>query len=210
MSDDFEIVPGRKLMNAFREELPETTPISRLTNALLAERALLSRATHFTVTGGGTHSNAVARESFGLHWDCCLFDEPDPTKRGRALTLDEYAARPHVVVHYGGTFGVAKVVLRRLGHRRRVDVMTLHNAKVPQYLLGTDRIALVPVQTAKCFLERFPTLAVCKIPFHTSQDSVELQYRNDLFEVKLFRRVAKVLRGLLSSVDWQMRTEKLR
>lgn len=145
LSDDFEIVLGRKLTDAFREQLPEATPILRQTNALLAERALLSRATHFTITGGGTHSNAVARESFGLHWDCCIFDEPDPAKRGKALTLEEYAARPHVVVHYGGTFGVAEGYLRRLGHRRRVDVMTSHYAEVPQYLLGTDRIALVPV-----------------------------------------------------------------
>ena len=209
MSDDFEIVLGRKLTDAFREELPEATPILRQTNALLAERALLSRATHFTITGGGTHSNAVARESFGLHWDCCLFDEPDPEKRGKALTLDEYAARPQVVVHYGGTFGVAEGYLRRLGHRRRVDVMTSHYAEVPQYLLGTDRIALVPVHTAKCFLERFPTLTVCEIPFHTSQDSVELSYRNDLFEEKLFRRAAKMLRGVLASVDWSVRTAEL-
>lgn len=210
MSDDFEIVLGRKLTDAFREQLPEATPILRQTNALLAERVLLSRATHFTITGGGTHSNAVARESFGLHWDCCLYDEPDPEKRGKALTLDEYAARSHVVVHYGGTFGVAEGYLRRLGHRRQVDVMTSHYAEVPQYLLGTDRVALVPVHTAKCFLERFPTLDVCEIPFHTSQDSVELSYRNDLFEEKLFRRAAKVLRGVLSSVDWTIRTAALR
>lgn len=130
MSDDFEIVLGRKLTDTFREQLPEATPILRQTNALLAERVLLSRATHFTITGGGTHSNAVARESFGLHWDCCIFDEPDPVKRRKALTLEEYAARPHVVVHYGGTFGVAGGFLRRLGHRRRVDVMTSHYAEV--------------------------------------------------------------------------------
>ena len=126
------------------------------------------------------------------------------------MTLEEYAARPHVVVHYGGTFGVAEGYLRRLGHRRRVDVMTSHYAEVPQYLLGTDRIALVPVHTAKCFLERFPTLDVCEIPFNTSQDSVELSYRNDLFEEKLFRRAAKVLRGVLASVDWTVRTAALR
>ena len=122
------------------------------------------------------------------------------------MSLEEYAARPHVVVHYGGAFGVAEGYLRRLGHRRRVDVMTSHYAEVPQYLLGTDRIALVPVHTARCFLERFPTLTVFEIPFHTSQDSVELSYRNDLFEEKLFRGAAKVL----ASVDWTIRTEKLR
>lgn len=38
MSDDFEIVHGRKLPDAFREEVPEATPIFRQTNALLAER----------------------------------------------------------------------------------------------------------------------------------------------------------------------------
>ena len=68
----------------------------------------------------------------------------------------------------------------------------------------------MPVHTAKCFLKRFPTLAVCEIPFHTSQDSAELSYRNDLFEEKLFRRAAKVLRGVLSSVDWTIRTAVLR
>lgn len=148
-------------------------------------------------------------ERYFDNYSCCLFDEPDPEKRGKPLTLDEYAARPHVVVHYGGTFGVAEGYLRRLGHRRRVDVMTSHYAEVPQYLLGTDRIALVPMHTAKCFLERFPTLTVCEIPFHTSQDSVELSYRNDLFEEKLFRRAAKVLRGVLASVDWTIRTAEL-
>lgn len=82
-------------------------------------------------------------------------------------------------------------------------------AAVSLSLLGTDRVALVPVHTAKCFLERFPTLDVCEIPFHTSQNSVELSYRNDLFEEKLFRRAAKVLRGMLSSVDWTIRTAAL-
>ena len=114
------------------------------------------------------------------------------------------------MVHYGGAFGVAEGFLRRLGHRRRVDVMTSHYAEVPQNLLGTDRVALVPVHTAKCFLERFPTLDICEIPFHTSQDSVELSYRNDLFEERFFRRAAKVLRGVLSSVDWTIQTAALR
>lgn len=114
-----------------------------------------------------------------------------------------------MAVHYGGTFGVAEEFRRRLEHRRRVNEMTSHYAEAPQYLLGTDRIALAPVHTANCFLEHYPTLDVCEIPFHTSQDSVELSYRNDLFEEKLFRRAAKVLRGVLASVDWTIRTTAL-
>ena len=83
MSDDFEIVLGRKLTDAFREQLPEATPILRQTNALLAERALLSRTTHFTITGGGTHSNAVARESFGLTGTAVFSTSPISRNEGK-------------------------------------------------------------------------------------------------------------------------------
>lgn len=114
------------------------------------------------------------------------------------------------MVHYSGAFGVAEGVFaaaRASQTSRRNDVALRGSTAVP---VLHSCIAPVPVHAAKIFLERIPTLDACGIPFHTLQDSVELQYRNDLFEPKLFRRAAKVLRGLLSSVDWQMRTEKLR
>lgn len=158
MSDDFEIVLGRKLTDAFRVQLPEATPILRQTNAHLAEGggALLSRATRFTITGDGTHSNVVSRESFGLHWDCRLFYEPDPAKRGRtAFTLDEYAARPHVVMHYSGDFGVAEGCLRPPGHRRQIDAMTSHFTEVPQYRLGNTASHSCPYIRRRSFMSAF-------------------------------------------------------
>lgn len=114
------------------------------------------------------------------------------------------------MVHYSGAFGVAEGVFgaaRASQTSRRNDVALRGSAAVPAL---HSCIAPVPVHAAKIFLERIPTLDGCGIPFHTSLDSLELPYRNDLFEKKLFRRAAKVLRGLLSSVDWKMRTEKLR
>lgn len=77
---------------------------------------------------------------------------------------------------------------------RRDDVAPHGSAAVPA---RQHRVSLVPVHTAKIFHERFPTLGVCEIPFHTSRDSVELSIRNELFEEKLFCRTANVLSGVL-------------
>lgn len=209
MSDDFEFVLGRAITDAFQASLPEATPIIRQTNALLAESAILSRQTHFAVTGGGTHANAVAREAFGFHWDCCIYEAAEDDDSG-GLTLEEYTARPHVAVHYGGPFGVADGYLRRLGVKRRLDAMTSHYGLIPQYLLGTKRVALVPVYVADIFMKRHPTLTCCEIPFKTSQDPVELSFRNDLMEDRLMGRAAALLRTLLRAIDWERTPEDLR
>lgn len=210
MSDDFEFVLGRAIADAFKKRLPEATPIIRQTNALLAERSILSRETHFAVTGGGTHANTVAREAFGFHWDCCLFEAQDDDEKRKDLTLEEYVERSHIVVHYGGPYGVADGYLRRLGLERSVDAMTSHYGLIAPYLLGTDRVALVPVYVAEVLMRRHPSLTCCDIPFPTSQDPVELSYRYDLIEERLMQRAAELLREILSRFDWDEKPSELR
>lgn len=80
-----------------------------------------------------------------------------------------------------------------------MHVTTANCAEVPQYLLVSDRVALVPAHTAKIFLERFPTLDVCEISFQMSRWS--FFYRNVLFENKLFCRAEKVMKVVLAIVD---------
>lgn len=50
-----------------------------------------------------------------------------------------------------------------------MHVTTANCEEVPQYLLFSDRVALVPAHTAKIFLGRFPTLDVCEISFQMSR-----------------------------------------
>lgn len=198
MSDDFETVMGRRIADAFEKRLPGVIPVIRQTNAFRVEPLILTRGAHFALTGGGTHSNALVRESFGTHYDCCLFDEAFGTPE----VLDDYASRPHVVVHFGGTRGVADGILARLGFERRTVVVSSRYAGLPQYLLGTDRVALVPVHVAKIFCRLHPALGLCRIPFRTVCDPVELSYRSDLFDQPDMRRIAGVLRDAAAAVDW--------
>lgn len=76
MSDDFEIVLGRKLTDAFRVQLPEATPILRQTNAHLAEgghsspapRASPSRATARTrMWSAGNPSGCIGIVVFSMN-----------------------------------------------------------------------------------------------------------------------------------------------
>lgn len=200
LSDDYEIVLGRLIADAFVEEFPNVLPVLRQTNALLVENAILTRQTHFGVTGGGTHANVLARESFGFHYDCCLY-EKDKTG-SHALTLSEYLSRPHVAVHYGSALGVADGFLQRIGEERRLVLMTSHYSALPQYLLNSDRVALVPVVVARYFVSLFPSLMYCAIPFVTVNDPVELSYRSDLFDDPVMKRCAAILRRCLQQVDW--------
>lgn len=205
MSDDFEITIGRRLVDALSRCEPRIAPVLRQTNAFLVEEMLLSHAAQFAVTGGGTHGNAVARETFGFHLDCCLYESDD----GAPLTLEAFAARPHVVVHYGGASGVAHGKLWRLGIKRRMDVMTSHYGCVPELLCGTARVALVPVTVAEIFMRGNPRLACCRIPFEATTDPVELSYRQDLAMQGDMGRCADVLREVLRSVRWEVLPEEV-
>lgn len=195
---------GRRIADAFEKQLPGVIPVIRQTNAFRVEPLILTRGTHFALTGGGTHSNALVRESFGTHYDCCLFDEAFGTPE----VLDDYASRPHVVVHFGGTRGVADGILERLGYERRTVVVSSRYVGLPQYLLGTDRVALVPVHVAKIFCRLHPALGLCRIPFRTVCDPVELSYRSDLFDQPDMRRIAVVLRDAAAAVDWSETPEQ--
>lgn len=62
-----------------------------------------------------------------------------------------------------------KKLLRQIDDRLQVNVTVANCAEIPQYLLVSDRVALVRAYTAKIFLERFPTLDVCEISFQMSR-----------------------------------------
>ena len=88
--------------------------------------------------------------------------------------------------------------------------MTSHYGLIAPYLLGTDRVALVPVYVAEVLMRRHPSLTCCDIPFPTSQDPVELSYRYDLIEERLMQRAAELLREILSRFDWGEKPSELR
>lgn len=200
-SDDFEYFVGPQLVKAFEERLPEVQIIFRQTNTMSAEKMLLRREIDFSLTGGGTHSNGVAREGFGLHKDVCLYCK-EGRKGSPELSLAEYLERPHISVHFGGGEGVADEILRRKGLKRHLVAMTSHYCGIENYILGTKRVVLVPLFFAKVLCQKFPELMYCEMPFKNVLDSVELAYRKDLLKNSFFRDCRKVLADTLERIDW--------
>lgn len=199
-SDDFEFFVGPQIVQGFRKVFPEVLVIFRQTNTMLAEKTLQERKADFCITGGGTHSSQVAREGFGLHEDVCLYCGKDGLKR--PLSLEEYLEREHVAVHFGGAEGVSDEILRRGNRKRKLVAITTHYSGVERYILGTERIALVPLFFAKILVQTFPSLAYCRIPFNATQDPVELSYRKDLLKEPFYRDCRDVLSEILKTVDW--------
>ena len=203
MSDDFELVLGKHIANAFEERLPEAFPIIVQTNTLLVKQALLTRKAQFAVTGGGARDEPqLVRESFGVHYDCCLYDKTQIS--ADCLDLETYLQKSHIAVHFGSHRGVADGYLYSFGEglHRHLALMTSHYSALPQYLVGTGRIALVPVWIARHFQQLHPTLTFCKLPFPISPDPIELAYRNDSLKQPLMQSALQILRSVMHLVDW--------
>lgn len=204
MSDDFELVLGRLITDLFARELPQVQPVFRQTNALLVEKTILTREADFAVTAGGSRSEHVVHEHFGFHHDCCIYERQ---KGEKPLTREEYAARRHVVVHYGSSIGVADGLLQSLGIVRQVDAVISSFSALPCYLCGTKRVSLGPVHAAQWLHERFPSIGYCPKPFPEVKDPVELRYRADVAAGGAHEKALGMLRRVLGQFDWSLLPE---
>lgn len=85
--------------------------------------------------------------------------------RRRALTVEQYAAHPHVLVSYRGAFeSVADERLAALGHKRDVRFATPRFSTVPELVRHSPVIGTVPDVLARQW-DRDPDLASCPVPF---------------------------------------------
>lgn len=83
---------------------------------------------------------------------------------GSSLSLDEYLAAGHVAVRLGTRQMPVfdELVFERLGHQRRLEVITATFNTVPQLVIGTSRIATIPERLARRYAQHlalriFPT-----------------------------------------------------
>jgi DNA-binding transcriptional LysR family regulator len=105
------------------------------------------------------------------------------TRIKSAISLDDYLAMGHIVVRFGKhqeltTFD--EWFMERLGHERRVEVVTTAFNLVPQLLAGTHRIATLHRRLAM-FYKRYLPLKLIKPPFEigTFQESMQWHKSRD-------------------------------
>ena len=96
---------------------------------------------------------------------------------GSSISLDQYLQLGHVIVRVGE--GAAanhdERVLRRLNHRRIVEVVTPTFDLAPQLVVGTHRIATVPTRLA-CKYAKFLPLKLLPLPVEISPILEKLQW----------------------------------
>ncbi|MBS99828.1 MAG: nodulation protein NfeD [Oceanospirillaceae bacterium] len=91
----------------------------------------------------------------------CICDN-DNALVGDTIAGGEYEALGHIAVGFGshGRPGIDSVLTERAGIDRRVDVTVNAYSLVPQYVLGTERIATVHKRLAEFWAQFLPIRAV--------------------------------------------------
>ena len=94
---------------------------------------------------------------------------------GSSISLDQYLQLGHVIVRVGEAANHDERVLRRLNHRRLVEVVTPTFDLAPQLVVGTHRIATVPTRLA-CKYAKFLPLKLLSLPVDISPIHEKLQW----------------------------------
>ncbi len=77
---------------------------------------------------------------------------------GEMLTLDQYLSMGHVAVAFsrGRVPAIDEWFLSQMGHVRRIEVVAMNFNMVPQFIVGTKRVATVHRRLAEYYLRLMP------------------------------------------------------
>lgn len=195
-ADDIAIPLLPRLMPVLAEEAPHCTLTVRKgdwkTIPGQLEKAEVSAALGFTADD--LPANAKRRTVVTGHFVVLRADsDPDP------ITLDAYAARPHVLVTPAGDLrGLADNAIEALGRTRRVVLGLADFALLPSVLAGTDLVATVPDFVAETLAAQ-GGLRIDPTPFPAPAAIVSMAWRGaadaDPAERWLRGRIVAALKG---------------
>lgn len=177
MSDDFEMAIGHRVMGAVAKNAPGLRLIFRQTYSHIVADALLNRQIDLAVASGGLSSRGLSRQALGEGEYACLVDPASLPGQQGELTLDEYVARPHILVSSGGVVGIVDEGLANIGRKRIICASTTHFAALPYLLHGSDAIATIPAHAAAA-ISRMTGLRLLPCPLALPNYLVELGWRS--------------------------------
>ena len=166
----------------------------RQTNSQMVTEMLVSRDIDLSITAGGISNDILQHESVGSGTYGCLVD---PASYKAPFDLENYVHHEHILVGYGGFYGVVDEVLGRRGYKRFIRVSTSHFAAVPYFLKGTDSIITMPRHAAKSIAEITP-LEFHECPIAYPVYPVELGFRRSAEKDPILRKIVATLRRHLS------------
>ncbi|MDC7825342.1 LysR substrate-binding domain-containing protein [Pseudomonas sp. BLCC-B13] len=195
LSDDAEFGLFPPLLNALQEEAPNIVVVVRRANFLLMPGLLSSGEISVGVSyTTDLPANAKRRKLRDIGVRVLRGDDrPGP------LTLDEYCARPHVMVSFSGDLsGNIDADLARVGRSRRVVLAVPQFGSLRALLRGTEMIATVP-DYAACTLVDDGSLRAEEAPFEVQPAELSMVwsgvYDSDPAESWLRERIRQHMAG---------------
>lgn len=195
LSDDAEFGLFPPLLNALQEEAPNIVVVVRRANFLLMPGLLSSGEISVGVSyTTDLPANAKRRKLRDIGVRVLRGDDrPGP------LTLDEYCARPHVMVSFSGDLsGNIDADLARVGRSRRVVLAVPQFGSLRALLRGTEMIATVP-DYAACTLVDDGSLRAEEAPLEVQPAELSMVwsgvYDSDPAESWLRERIRQHMAG---------------
>lgn len=198
LSDQAEAAIVRDVLQVIRRDAPGIRVVARSVEMrfgaeLLATSAIDLAVGYFPEVEGGLEAATLYHETF-----VCLFDARacgvDPP-----LSLDDYAALPHVLVSLRGEpFGHLDELLQAAGRSRDVIYTTPHFLAVPFLLHGFRAVSALPRRLAENCADA-AGLALCPVPLPSEGYDVRMAWhrrtRSDPAQAWLREVVAAVGRS---------------
>jgi LysR family transcriptional activator of mexEF-oprN operon len=163
LSDDVEFGLLPPFLRAMREEAPNIVVVVQHVDYWRIPDLLASGDITVGISQTrGLPANAKRKLLRRMHARVLRADASD-----KPLTLDEYCARPHVLVsHTANTSGIADEWLEEIGRKRRVVLSVPQFSSLPALLAGTDLLAGLPDYAAKA-MAKWGNLFDEPVPFDT-------------------------------------------
>ncbi|SOE90544.1 transcriptional regulator, LysR family [Burkholderia sp. YR290] len=202
MSDDFEMAVGHRVMDAVAKRAPGLRVIFRQTHSHIVADALLNRQIDLAIASGGFTSRGLSRQTLGEGNYACLVDPESLLDQQGKLTLDEYVARPHILVSSGGVVGIVDEALANVGRRRQICASTTHFAALPYFLHGSDAIATIPAHAAAA-ISRLTALRLLPCPLALPHYPIELGWRTVRMRDSAVAAVHHAIVESFDNADWR-------
>jgi LysR family transcriptional regulator, mexEF-oprN operon transcriptional activator len=177
LSDDFEMAVGHRVMGVVAKNAPGLRLIFRQTHSHIVADALLNRQIDLAIASGGLSSRGLSSQVLGEGEYACLADPASLPDQQAQLTLEEYVARPHILVSSGGVVGIVDEALANIGRKRTVCASTTHFAALPYLLHGSDAIATIPRHAAAA-ISGLTGLRLLACPLEFPKYPIELGWRS--------------------------------
>jgi LysR family transcriptional activator of mexEF-oprN operon len=163
LSDDVEFGLLPPFLRAMREEAPNIVVVVQHVDYWRIPDLLASGDITVGISQTrGLPANAKRKLLRRMHARVLRADASD-----KPLTLDEYCARPHVLVsHTANTSGIADEWLEEIGRKRRVVLSVPQFSSLPALLAGTNLLAGLPDYAATA-MAKWGNLFDEPVPFDT-------------------------------------------